>query len=318
MSFRSPAAITAAAYQGDLVFYDCFFCFDPITSCQCAASKKTVLMSIMRRFGQSRLLRLIFGSGVFFSSLLTSTFSAYSSCRDPEVARGLGPFAYAANADATIQYFGHNFFLITTSKGTRIVTDPLGPGWYPNPNVIGDVVTVGKEQFNHNAVQIVLGNPVILRGLKNYGAGWNTISTSVKDAFIYNVPIHQNAEIIQGIHGSAFVFDLGTLCIAHLGDLSQKLNDQQIKAFGKVDVALTPIGGRRTMDPELAREVMAQLKPKIAIPMHHRDSPDLVQQFSAGMKTQVVAGDTLTVSKSALPQPTEIKVLQPRGAMSYR
>lgn len=164
----------------------------------------------------------------------------------------------------------------------------------------------------------MLGNPVILRGLKNYGAGWNTISTSVKDAFIYNVPIHQNAEFIQGIHGSAFVFDLGTLCIAHLGDLSQKLNDQQIKAFGKVDVALTPIGGRRTMDPELAREVLAQLKPKIAIPMHHRDSPSLVQQFSAGMRMQVLPGDTLTVSKSALPQATEIKVLQPRGAMDYK
>jgi hypothetical protein len=150
----------------------------------------------------------------------------------------------------------------------------------------------------------VLGNPVILRGLKNYGAGWNTISTSVKDTFIYNVPIHQNAEFIQGIHGSAFVFDLGSLCIAHLGDLSQKLNDQQIKAFGKVDVALTPIGGRRTMDPELAREVLAQLKPKIAIPMHHRDNQSLVQQFSAGMRTQVLPGDTLGVSKNALPQPT--------------
>jgi L-ascorbate metabolism protein UlaG (beta-lactamase superfamily) len=163
-----------------------------------------------------------------------------------------------------------------------------------------------------------MGNPVILRGLKNYGAGWNTISTSVKDAFIYNVPIHQNAEFIHGIHGSAFVFDLGTLCIAHLGDLSQKLNDQQIKAFGKVDVALTPIGGRRTMDPELAREVLAQLKPKIAIPMHHRDSPSLIQHFSAGMRTQVLPGDTLTLSKSALPQPTEIKVLQSRGAMGYQ
>ena len=139
----------------------------------------------------------------------------------------------AANVDATIQYFGHNFFLITTSKGTRIVTDPLGPGWYPNPNVIGDVVTVGKEMFNHNAVQIVLGNPVILRGLTNYGADWNKVSTSVKDTLIYNVPIHQNAEIVEGIKGSAFVFDLGTLCIAHLGDLSQKLNEQQIKAFGK-------------------------------------------------------------------------------------
>lgn len=275
-------------------------------------------MGIVKRSRHSRTVRIVLSWTVSISSLLTFTPSAYSSCRDPEVARGFGSVAYAANVDATIQYFGHNFFLITTSRGTRIVTDPLGPGWYPNPNVVGDVVTVGKEQFNHNAVQIVMGNPVILRGLKNYGAGWNTISTSVKDAFIYNVPIHQNAEFIQGIHGSAFVFDLGTLCIAHLGDLSQKLNDQQIKAFGKVDVALTPIGGRRTMDPELAREVLAQLKPKIAIPMHHRDSPSLVQQFSAGMRTQVLPGDTLTLSKSALPQPTEIKVLQPRGAMSYR
>jgi L-ascorbate metabolism protein UlaG (beta-lactamase superfamily) len=272
----------------------------------------------MKRFGQSRILRSVLGPALSLSCLLTFTSASYSSCRDPEVAHGLGSLAYAANVDATIQYFGHNFFLITTSKGTRIVTDPLGPGWYPNPNVVGDVVTVGKEQFNHNAVQIVLGNPVILRGLKNYGAGWNTISTSVKDTFIYNVPIHQNAEFIQGIHGSAFVFDLGSLCIAHLGDLSQKLNDQQLKAFGKVDVALTPIGGRRTMDPELAREVLAQLKPKIAIPMHHRESLSLVQQFGAGMRMHILPGDTLTVSKSTLPQPTEIKVLQPRGAMSNR
>ena len=262
--------------------------------------------------------RVFLSTSVFVAVLQFISSSAHSACRDPEVARGFGSFAYAANVDATIQYFGHNFFLITTGKGTRIVTDPLGPGWYPNPNVVADVVTVGKEQFNHNAVQLVLGKPLVLRGLKDFGAGWNTISTSVKDTFIYNVPIHQNSEFIQGIHGSAFVFDLGTLCIAHLGDLSQKLNEQQIKAFGKVDVALTPIGGRRTMDPELAREVLAQLKPKIAIPMHHRDSPYLVQQFSAGMRTQILQGDRLTVSKSALPQPTEIKVLQSPGAMSYQ
>ena len=231
--------------------------------------------------------------------------------------RGLGALAYAANVDATIQYFGHNFFLITTNKGTRIVTDPLGPGWYPNPNVTADVVTVGKEQFNHNAVQIVRGNPLILRGLKNYGADWNKVSMSFKDTFIYNVPIHQNAEFIEGIHGSAFVFDLGPLCIAHLGDLSQKLNEQQIKAFGKVDVALTPIGGRRTMGPDLAREVLAQLKPKIAIPMHHRENLYLVQQFSAGLKTQSLKSDTLAVSKDALPSSLEVRVLQPRGAMSH-
>jgi L-ascorbate metabolism protein UlaG (beta-lactamase superfamily) len=267
---------------------------------------------------RTRFLRLIASPAVLCGCLLVFHSLAHSACRDPEVARGFGSVAHAANVDATIQYFGHNFFLITTNKGTRIVTDPLGPGWYPNPNVAADVVTVGKEMFNHNAVQIVRGNPLILRGLKNYGADWNRVSTSFKDTLIYNVPIHQNAEFIEGIQGSAFVFDLGTLCIAHLGDLSQKLNEQQIKSFGKVDVALTPIGGGRTMAPDLAREVLAQLKPKIAIPMHHRDSPYLIQQFSAGMKTRTLNSDTLTVSKDALPIPTEIDVLVPRGAMLYR
>jgi L-ascorbate metabolism protein UlaG (beta-lactamase superfamily) len=275
------------------------------------------VVSAMRRFRRSRGPTVFLGPVVFLSALLSLSASAESSCRDPDVASGFGSPAYAANVDATIQYFGHSFFLITTSKGTRIVTDPLGPGWYPNPNVVADVVTVGKEMYNHNAVEIVLGKPLILRGLSNYGAEWNRVSTTFKDTLIYNVPIHQNAEIMEGIKGSAFVFDLGNLCIAHLGDLSQKLNEQQIKAFGKVDIALTPIGGGRTMGPDLAREVLAQLKPKIAIPMHHRDSPYLVRQFAAGLKTQLMKTDTLAVSKDALPLSLEIRVLQPRGAMSY-
>ncbi len=279
--------------------------------------EKTVIVSAVRRLRRSKSSIALLGASVLISTLLFLFSSAESACRDPDVARGFGSLAYAANVDATVQYFGHSFFLITTSKGTRIVTDPLGPGWYPNPNVVGDVVTVGKEMYNHNAVQIVRGNPLILRGLSNYGAEWNRVSTTFKDTLIYNVPIHQNAEVMEGIKGSAFVFDLGTLCIAHLGDLSQKLTDQQIKAFGKLDIALTPIGGGRTMGPDLAREVLAQLKPKIAIPMHHRDNPYLVRQFAAGLRTQVMKTDTLVVSKDALPASLEIRVLQPRGAMSY-
>ncbi len=277
-----------------------------------------VLVSAMRRSLRSRIPVVFFSAPVLISALLFLSAFAQSACRDPDVARGFGSVAYAADMDATIQYFGHSFFLITTRKGTRIVTDPLGPGWYPTPTVVGDIVTVGKEQYNHNFVQLVQGNPLILRGLSQFGAEWNKVSMSFKDTFIYNVPIHQNAESMEGIKGSAFVFDLGTLCIAHLGDLSQKLTDQQIKAFGKVDIALTPIGGSRTMGPDLAREVLAQLKPKIAIPMHHRDSPYLIKEFTAGLKTQIMKTDTLVVSKDALPLSLEIRVLQPRGAMSYR
>src|SRR5258706_12079114 len=127
-----------------------------------------VLMSFMMRFHTSEARRLIVGLAVFVSALPTCGSTAYSSCRDPDVARGFGSPAYAANVDATIQYFGHSFFLITTSKGTRIVNDPFGPGWDPNPNVSAGGVTGGKEIHKHNAVDIVLGKPLILRGLKNF------------------------------------------------------------------------------------------------------------------------------------------------------
>src|SRR5204862_4608164 len=80
---------------------------------------------------------------------LAFTNAAAASCRDLDLTQR-GSVAYAAEADAVIQYFGHNFFQITTAKGTKIITDPLAPGMYPTPNVSPHVVTVGREHPNHN------------------------------------------------------------------------------------------------------------------------------------------------------------------------
>lgn len=250
------------------------------------------------------------------SFLLLPASPAGSTCRDMDVARGLVPPAFAAESDATIQYFGHNFFQITTRKGTRIVTDPLAPGMYPTPNLIPHVVTVGREHPNHNYVELAHGNPLILRGLAHSGAEWNRVSVNVRDVFIYDIPIYQNG--IEGaLKGAAFVFDLGTLCIAHLGDLSHTLTPEQLKQMGKIDIALIPIGGIFTMPPRIAREVLQQIKPKIAIPMHYRDSLQLLNFFVEGLSAKYPQSDTLVVSKAALPAATEIYVLRPKGGADF-
>lgn len=241
---------------------------------------------------------------------------AQSACRDLDVARGFPRLAYAAEPDAIIQYFGHNFFQITTSKGTRIIADPLAPGMYPTPDVSPHVVTIGREHPNHNYVELARGNPIVLRGLARYGAEWNRVNTTVRDVLIYNIPIYQNG--LQGaLKGAAFVFDLGTLCITHLGDLSHTLTPEQLKQLGKVDVALIPIGGTFTMPPQTAREVLQQIKPKIAIPMHYRDNLFILQSFIQGLPTRRPDSDTLLVSKATLPAATEIVVLRPKGAREY-
>ncbi len=257
---------------------------------------------------------------VWVSALLVTPTGVQAKCRDPEVARPWGSVAHAAAPDVTIRYFGHNFFHIKTAKGTTIITDPLGPGRYPYPvpDVSADVVTIGREHYNHNFVEIVQGSPLVLRGLANYGFEWNRVNSSFNEVFIYNVPIYHHSESMENIKGAAFIFDLGDLCIAHLGDLSQKLTPQQLKMIGKVDIALTPIGGWRTMAPDLAREVLAQLKPKIAIPMHYRDNLYVIEEFTAGIKSRIMNSDTLVVSKDGLPSSLEIRVLTPEGAESFQ
>ena len=111
-----------------------------------------VQVNAMRCSQQSR--TLIVCAVVFVSALHFLSYSVHAVCRDLNMAQSFGSVAYAAEADATIQYFGHNFFLITTGKGTRIVADPLGPGWFPTPDISAHVVTVGREHYNHNYVQL--------------------------------------------------------------------------------------------------------------------------------------------------------------------
>ena len=249
--------------------------------------------------------------------LLWIAAPAGSSCRDMDVARNLTRSAFAAETDATIEYFGHNFFQITTRKGTKIVTDPLAPGMHPTPTLTPHVVTIGREHPNHNYVELLRGTPIIMRGLAHHGAEWNRVSMNVRDVFIYNVPIYQSG-LDSALKGAAFMFDLGNLCIAHLGDLSHTLTAEQIKQMGRIDIALIPIGGVFTMPARIAREVLQQIKPKIAIPMHYRDNPYILAPFVEGLPTRRPESNALVVSKSTLPASTEIVVLRPSGRMDYR
>lgn len=247
--------------------------------------------------------------------VLLSHGPGLGACKEESFASRFVRPAYAAAPDATLHYFGHSFFQLVTSRGTRIVMDPLAPGWYPTPDVTADAITIGREHENHNWIPIVRGRPLILRGLRETfdGWDWNPVRATLKDVLVYSVPIYVTRPWGQLVKGAAFVYDLGRLCVAHLGDLAHKLTPRQLKQFGKLDVALVPIGGRTTMGPRTARDVVAQLKPKMAIPMHYRDDLERVRIFTEGFPTRTVPDGSLAISKAALPRKTEIVVLGYRG-----
>src|SRR3989304_10076230 len=78
------------------------------------------------------------------------SWESEAACRNPNIVKGgysLRPAA--ASASVEIKWFGHSFFQITSSQGTKTITAPFGPMGFPMPEVWPHLVTVGREHGNH-------------------------------------------------------------------------------------------------------------------------------------------------------------------------
>ena len=63
-----------------------------------------------------------------------------------------------------IQYLGHSCFKLTESTGTTVITDPYTKvGYEIAGEHSADAITVSHAHFDHDNVQVIGGNPSILR-----------------------------------------------------------------------------------------------------------------------------------------------------------
>ena len=214
----------------------------------------------------------------------------------------------------TIQWFGHSAFQVISPGGTRIFTDPFGAGiGLPLPAAKPHAVTIGREHPHHNSVWVLQGNPQVIRGLREEGMEWAEVRRTVGDVLIYNVPVTQRTFDVR-TKGSAFVFEAGGLCIAHLGDVAEPFTASQLRRLGKVHVAMIPVGGTFTVDGKGALEIVRQLQPHIAIPMHYWDDGERLGRFLAGFReVRRAEQGELIVSRENLPRPTVVVVMGRKG-----
>ncbi len=96
---------------------------------------------------------------------------------------------------------------------------------------------------------------------------------------------------------SCFAVD-GVRC-CHFGDFGQTgLRPEQREAIGEVDVLFLPIGGGPTIDGPQAAEIVAELEPRVAIPMHYGtaavdfvEGPERFLEAVSGRVEQVEASE---------------------------
>lgn len=210
-----------------------------------------------------------------------------------------------------IKWLGHSCFVITSDKGVRILTDPYSRDdnlSYPQIKDDVDIVTVSHEHYDHNNVAAVPGNPTVLRG---------STGVVVKDIDIKTVDTwHDTAKGKERGSNHIFCLTVDNVNVCHLGDLGHRLEDPDIRAMGKVDVLLIPIGGVFTVDVDGANQVYQDIKPKVAIPMHYRTDRCKWLNFAAGDftkgKTHVrnVDSSEIELTAASLPRENEIIVLK--------
>ena len=211
-----------------------------------------------------------------------------------------------------IKWLGHASFLITTERGTKIITDPYTAGGninYGDINESAHIVTVSHDHFDHNNVAAVRGKPEVIKGIR---------SQETRGIRFQGIPTyHDESKGSQRGTNTIFCFTVDGIRVCHLGDLGHRLTNDQITEIGGVDILLLPVGGFYTIDAAMATEIYENLKPRIVIPMHFKNVkctlPIVGVEDFIKEKQNVRRGDSSEIEfKSGnLPSATEIVVLPP-------
>jgi L-ascorbate metabolism protein UlaG (beta-lactamase superfamily) len=171
-----------------------------------------------------------------------------------------------------VEWYGQSAFRLTEGKDT-IFIDPFDVAFFAGrrrwdyPPIVGadaQLLLVTHEHGDHNAVDVIGGDPVILR---------STAGTHASPIGEVIAIASEHDEVAGTQHGpnTIFAFTFGGLRVAHFGDFGQTaLRPEQLAALGTIDLLFIPVGGGPTIGAEQATEIAAQLGAQVIVPMHYR------------------------------------------------
>jgi L-ascorbate metabolism protein UlaG (beta-lactamase superfamily) len=208
-----------------------------------------------------------------------------------------------------VEWYGQSAFRLEDG-GTTVVIDPFGAmeglearglefNYPPIEGVDADLLLVTHEHGDHNGVEAIGGDPVVLRSTA--GTHESPVGEVVGIA-----SEHDQAAGTERGPNTFFVFTLGDVRVAHLGDLGQaSLRDEQAAALGKVDLLFVPVGGGPTIGAGQAAEIAARAGARWIVPMHYRTERtnflDTADEF-LGLFEQVARLDAPSFALDSLPE----------------
>jgi L-ascorbate metabolism protein UlaG (beta-lactamase superfamily) len=211
--------------------------------------------------------------------------------------------------EVEITFLGHSTFRITTPGGTTVATDYSGNAGGPTPTA----VTMNRAHSTHYTEFPDPAIQYVLRGWGEDGAPAKH-DVQIGDMRIRNVTTDIRSGVVNRVTdgNSIFIFEVGGLCIGHLGHLHHELTPGHIGWIGRLDVVMVPVDGRMTMPHANMMGVLKELKASVILPMHIFGPETLaafVDEARKSFKITYIDTRTITVSPKTLPTEPTVMVL---------
>lgn len=228
----------------------------------------------------------------------------------PFLRASIGPTAAVLPEHLKITFVGHASFMIESAEGVRVLTDYNG--YLPLP-ATPDIVTMNNSHDSHYTDFIADGIKHVLRGWDPDG-GVARHNLFMEDLRVRNVPTNLTDISGRMANGnSMFVIESANLCVVHISHLHHVLSKEQVGQLGRIDIAFAPVDGFMTMTHSELFRVLAQIKPKLIIPMHY-GFDGAIEAFIDKAKVlypvRVHDSDTIEISLPKVPRRTEVLILQ--------
>ncbi|NTW62241.1 Zn-dependent hydrolase [Candidatus Saccharibacteria bacterium] len=159
-----------------------------------------------------------------------------------------------------IEYKGGNSVIISAKKA-KIVTDP-------KISVVGlkDLSTKGAVELNTED-RFATDNPdalLVIKSPGDYGvAGFDIHGVAAKRS------IDDESE---GMTSTMYRVEVDGARIGIIGNIHNKLTDEQLEELGVLDVLVIPVGGNGyTLDAVDAAALVRMIGPKVVVPVHYKD-----------------------------------------------
>lgn len=199
-------------------------------------------------------------------------------------------------------------------RAATVIFDPY------EPNFIGlkplkleaDIVCVTHGHGDHNNIASVKGvgekSPFVINGPGEYEiSGVNIVGV---DSY------HDDNQGTERGRNTIYQATVDEINLVHLGDLGQKkLTQAQIEYLSGCDVLFIPVGGVYTIEAKDAPDIIAQLEPRMVVPIHYKlpglkvDLGEVSDFLKVMGKENIEPAQKLSISRDRLPEELEVTVL---------